>query len=85
MDVFLQGLGEGIRGEVAGENELFQKYGPEIERILSARASATVNDEKQRGVDFVNKYLLSNPKAVKTPSGLIYHEIIAGTGEKVTL
>jgi FKBP-type peptidyl-prolyl cis-trans isomerase FklB len=32
------------------------------------------------GEEFLTKYLLSNPRAVRTASGLIFDEIIAGVG-----
>ena len=37
------------------------------------------------GLNFVVKYLLSNLRAIKTPSGMIYNEIIAGIGAQPTL
>jgi FKBP-type peptidyl-prolyl cis-trans isomerase len=84
LDVFLQGFTEGMKGEVTNEQELFAKFGPKIEEIMGSRAKQTLENEKKRGSEFATKYLLSNPKAIRTPSGLIYNEIISGIGMQAT-
>lgn len=70
---FTDALLDKIDGE---ENELYQKYGPVIQKIMSRRIDAS----KAAGEEFLEKYLSSYPGAIKTESGLVYHETSAGTG-----
>jgi FKBP-type peptidyl-prolyl cis-trans isomerase FkpA len=58
--------------------------GPGLNEILQSRASAGLVKEKEKGSDFMTRYLLGNPRAVKTASGLVYNEVIAGIGAKPT-
>ena len=83
LDVFLQGFVDGTKGSVSNQQELFTKYGPQIDEILGARSKGALDNEKKRGSDFAAKYLLSHPRAIRTPSGLIFNEIIAGIGAQV--
>ena len=55
-------------------------YGPKLNEVLQGRAGKAIETEKKKGFEFITKYLLGNPKAVKTPSGLIYTETFAGIG-----
>ena len=78
-----RGFSDSMNGQVADEMTLLRANGPKINEILQSRVSNQLNDEKKKGEDFATKYLLSNPRATKTPSGLIYHEVIAGIGKQV--
>ena len=60
-------------------------FGPKINEILTGRASKLLDEEKAKGQSFLTKYLLSNPRATQTASGLVFNEVLAGTGEKATL
>ena len=59
------------------------KYGNQLNEILSARGNMVVDEEKKKGADFCDKYLITNPTAVRTSSGLVYLETQAGSGEQV--
>ncbi len=78
-----RGFSDSMNGKVADEMTLLRANGPKINEILQSRVSNQLNDEKKKGEDFATKYLLSNPRATKTASGLIYHEVIAGIGKQV--
>jgi len=67
------------------EIEFLQKFGPLLNEELTSRNNNVVNVEKQKGESFASKYLSNNPQAVKTSSGLIYHETMAGLGTQPTL
>ena len=83
LKTMVQGFGDGMSGSVEDEKTLLMKYGPALNEMLQSRAMKAVNEEKKKGEEYITKYLLSNPKAVKTSSGLIYNEILAGIGEQV--
>lgn len=83
LDLFLQGFVDGTKDQVPNQNELFAKYGPKIDEILGGRSKNVLENEKKKGSDFAAKYLLSHPRAIRTPSGLIYNEILAGIGAQV--
>jgi FKBP-type peptidyl-prolyl cis-trans isomerase len=74
-----------MQGKVEDDRKLLSTYGPKLNEVLQGRAGKAIQAEKEKGASFQTKYLLSNPKAVKTSSGLIYNEIIAGVGAQPTL
>ena len=78
----IAGFSESLQGKAGDEVALLVEQGPKINEILSARVQAVTESEKKKGSDFIAKYLLTNPRAVQTPSGLIYNEIITGVGAK---
>jgi FKBP-type peptidyl-prolyl cis-trans isomerase FkpA len=84
LTVLINGFSDSLLNKAGDEKALLQTYGPKINEILGSRGSQVMNKEKERGTSFATKYLLTNPKAVKTPSGLIYHEIIAGIGKQAS-
>ena len=66
------------------EREILIEQGQKLNELLNGRASKLIDVEKKKGEDYVVKYLLSNPRAVRTSSGLIFNEIIAGVGAQPT-
>lgn len=85
LEAMMRGFGDSMESKVENEKAVLMQYGPKLNEILSARAGQAVEAEKQRGEAFITKYLLSNPKAIKTPSGLVFHEILMGLGKQATL
>jgi FKBP-type peptidyl-prolyl cis-trans isomerase len=63
---------------------ILQTWGPKLNELITKRAMKAIDDEKDKGKTFISKYLLSNPKAVVTPSGLIFSETIAGVGAQAS-
>lgn len=59
------------------------QYGPSLNELLSSRSGLVGDNEKKSGQQFIDEYLLSNPKAVRTESGLVVNEMIAGIGKQV--
>jgi FKBP-type peptidyl-prolyl cis-trans isomerase len=60
-------------------------YGPELNKILQDRSGRIADRIKRDGLFFIDSYLASYPDATKTDSGLVYHEITAGTGASPTI
>ncbi len=87
IEVLLNGFSDSMTSKLNAETEksILVGHGQKLNEILSGRADRLLNDVKKKGEDFVVKYLLNNPKAVRTPSGLIFHETLAGTGAQPTL
>ena len=79
----MQGLSDAMLDKVEDDRALLIKYGPLVNDLLSSRAVAIGDKQKKKGEEFVTKYLLSNPKAIKTSSGLVFHEKLAGIGKQV--
>ncbi len=85
LDAMLKGFSDSMLNNIGDERALLMKYGPQLNEILTSRAGKVIDEEKKRGADFLNKYLLSNPKALKMPSGLVFHDIIMGIGKQATI
>jgi FKBP-type peptidyl-prolyl cis-trans isomerase FkpA len=85
LDAMLQGFEASMHGRITDEKELLMKYGSQLNDILASRANKAVSEEMQRGKDFVEKYLLSSPRAIKMPSGLVFDETLLGIGKQATI
>ena len=59
-------------------------HGNKLNEILQERAKNAVNAEKKKGADYLVKYLLGNPRAIQTQSGMVYSETFAGVGAQPT-
>lgn len=81
----LKGFGDSMLNKSGDERALLMKYGPQLNEILTSRAGKAIDEEKKRGAEFLNKYLLANPKAIKMPSGLVFHDILLGIGKQATI
>ena len=86
ISAMLKGFSDSMTSKLdsAAEVKMLQEFGPKLNEILTARASLAVDSEKKKGKDFISSFLLKSPRAVVTPSGLVYNEIIAGTGPQPT-
>jgi hypothetical protein len=78
ISVMLEGYNDSMNDKVANDREILMTYGNKLNEILTGRAEKSFLVEKDAGVDFFNKYLLGNVKALKTSSGMIYDETLAG-------
>lgn len=87
LEAMVSGFGASITSKLSADDEktLLMTHGPKLNEILNGRADKALNAEKKKGEDFIVKYLLGNPRAIKTPSGLVFSEIIAGVGPQATL
>ncbi len=85
MEVLLQGFSDSMSNKIADERTILMTYGPKLNEILSGRASRVIDAEKSKGEKYIANYLLENPKAMKLPSGLVFHEQVAGLGTQATL
>jgi FKBP-type peptidyl-prolyl cis-trans isomerase FkpA len=72
------GLADGVLGRTPKAD--LQVFGPKIQELARTRLTAQAAAEKTAGADFLTK-AAAEPGAVKTPSGVIYKEVSAGTGE----
>jgi len=84
ISVMLEGYNDSMNDKVANDREILMTYGPQLNEILTGRAEKSFLSEKDAGLDYFNKYLLSNVKALKSESGMIYDETLAGTGAQAT-
>lgn len=84
MKIMLAGLSDSMLDTCPDEVGILSTYGPKLNEILGKRAADSIGEEKKKGKDFVLKYLLSNSRAIQTPSGLIFNEVIAGIGAQAT-
>lgn len=84
IDAMLSGFTDSMTDKVEDDRALLMTYGTKLNEILQERARGAVSAEKKKGEDYLVKYLLGNPRAVKTNSGMIYSEVIAGIGAQPT-
>ena len=84
IQAMLSGFSDSMLGKIADEKDILVAHGPKLNEILQGRAMETIKSEKKKGDEFLVRYLLSNTRAVKTPSGMIFNEILAGTGPQAT-
>lgn len=84
IEVMLQGFGDSMLGRGVNEMDLLQEQGPKLNEILTGRVSGALETTKSKGKEFISSFLLKNPRAMQTPSGLVYSEIIAGIGAQPT-
>lgn len=66
------------------ELELLQSTGPDLNEEMIKRVTAKAEAAAKAGEEFVQSYMLRNPKAKQAPSGLVYNEILIGGGKKAT-
>jgi FKBP-type peptidyl-prolyl cis-trans isomerase FkpA len=80
----LHGFSDTMLDKVTITGGLLQQYGPKLNEILVARTSQGLDGEKKKGSDFAAAYLADHASkgALKTASGLIFHETSAGSGAK---
>jgi FKBP-type peptidyl-prolyl cis-trans isomerase FkpA len=73
---------KGLTDQVTGQKSQvdLDTYGPKIQELARSRASVKTEAEKKKSVAFLDKSA-KEPGVQKTPSGLIFKETKAGTGE----
>lgn len=81
-DALMSGFADYMHGNVTTHNihELMMEHGSALQKIIGGRMSAVAADKRQKNEGFIANYLAKNPGAVKTESGLVYHERSTGTG-----
>lgn len=83
LQAMLDGHNDMLSDKVKNSQGLLSEYGPACNAVLTARADANMNEKKKEGVNFMADFLVKNPNAQRTSSGLIFHETVAGTGKGV--
>jgi len=76
LEVVKRGMSDAAAGKPAVD---LTTWGPKIDPLAKARAGRVAAKQKGLASSFLLK-AAAEPGAVKTPSGLIYKEITAGTG-----
>jgi FKBP-type peptidyl-prolyl cis-trans isomerase FkpA len=76
LEVLKRGLDDAAAGKPAVK---LDEWGPKIESLAQARAGRIAEREKVASAAYLGK-AAAEPGALKTPSGLIYRELRAGTG-----
>lgn len=82
INSLVAGFGDSMLDQVADERTLLMTYASKLNKVLTERSAEILTSEKKKGADYVVKHLLTSSRAVQTPSGLIFDEIIAGVGPK---
>ena len=77
LPLVLAGITDGVTGKE--KKVTLEEYGPKIQKLAQARSAEAAAGEKKAGEEFLKK-AASEKGAVKTPSGLVYTELKAGTG-----
>lgn len=78
LQLVVAGLEAGAQGDESAVS--LQEYGPKIGQLQQARAKVMAEKEKTASADFLAKQAAAKGAEV-SPSGLIYFELTAGTGE----
>ena len=78
----VQGFQDSLTGGIEDDMPMLQEFGPKLNEILTQRAADAIGNEKKAGADYVASFLLKTPNAVQTASGLVFSEVLAGTGPK---
>jgi FKBP-type peptidyl-prolyl cis-trans isomerase len=77
LDLVKAGLSDGVLNKEKKVD--LQTYGPKIQELAKARATAMGELEKKAGQEFLDK-AAAEKGATKTASGIVIQEITAGTG-----
>jgi hypothetical protein len=64
---------------------ILNTFGPQFNVILNQRMGRISETIQKEGQAFVTRYCQEHPTVVVTDSGLVYHEVVAGTGKSPTL
>ena len=85
MDLVVEGFAATMKDSalVDGKAVLMQ-YGMELNQLLTMRTNEISEHVKKDGEKFVENFLDCNDEAIKTDSGLVYYEMVAGTGTQPT-
>ena len=81
MAIVVSGYADSMQDKVPNTNEILKAHGPAINDILSKRADSTLKGEKEKGEAYVEEYMKKTPEAIRTDSGLVFHEFVAGSGD----
>jgi FKBP-type peptidyl-prolyl cis-trans isomerase FkpA len=79
LDLVKAGLTDGVLNHQKKVD--LETFGPKIQELAKARATAAAAEEKKSSQGFLEK-AASAKGAIKTDSGLVYSEITPGTGEQ---
>jgi FKBP-type peptidyl-prolyl cis-trans isomerase FkpA len=74
----MRGLQDGVQGKKSAVD--MQSFGPKIQQLAMGRSKERLAEEKKAAVAFLEA-AAKESGAEKLPSGLIYKQITAGTGE----
>ena len=85
LQIVVDGFADSMKDLVSDDRTLLMTYGSKINEILNDRLKKQIDQEKKKGSEFATKFLLGNPKAIRTSSGLIFSEILAGVGAQPNL
>lgn len=84
MEATLEGFNDFMNNKAIDEHQIMSKYGASLNAILQARLDASVTTlESQRNL-YLEGYFKEYPNAKTTSTGLVYNEVIPGTGNAPT-
>ena len=84
MKEFIEGFSSSMTDTMSEEdqNKLLADHGEGLSVEMTARMRANQEKASKAQKEFMDKYLLANPRAQQTQSGLIFNHIIVGTGKQ---
>jgi len=77
VSLVLQGISDGVTGKTPAVK--LEEYAPKVQALGQAKSEKRAQAEKAKGKAFLDAEA-AKPGVVKTESGLIYSETLAGTG-----
>jgi FKBP-type peptidyl-prolyl cis-trans isomerase len=70
---------------IADPRVVLSTYGPKLNVILGDRSDRVLDLIMKEGADYITNFLDYNDEAIQTNSGLVYYEMVKGTGKQPTL
>lgn len=82
MEAMTRGYSDSMTDSISEEEQLklLGEFGPLLSDEMMKRMQAKQAEAAKAGMDFMVSYQLKYPRAKQSESGLIYHEILIGTG-----
>jgi len=86
LDIVLEAFCDNLKGTCPQDPRLvLATYGQQLNKILQERQDKIVDRVKADGEDFIRNFLDCNEEAIKTDSGLVFYEMVKGTGKSPEL
>lgn len=76
LELVKRAMSDAAAGKPAGQ---LQEWGPKIQGLVQSRAARGSEREKTAGKAYADR-LAAEPASVRTPTGLVFRELTAGTG-----
>ena len=86
MDIVLEAFCATMKQETPIDAQtILRTYGQELNQVLVERTNRIVDRVKAEGAEFITNFLDCTEEATKTESGMVYYEMVPGTGKQPTI